>query len=188
MGRASHFRNRRLYFDLEDRKTRAEARAKISDSIKATRGRGCLLATSVGNEIPPDVIRGYGTHRIARFLFELADVARDVDPDALLTYGNFPSTEYLELPFLDFPTFNVYLHDREKFRQYLLRLANRVGDRPLLLGEIGMDTIRHTEEERSKFLIGHLRETMLLGIAGSFVFAWTDDWYVYFVPPPYDAR
>ena len=164
---------------LEDRKTRSDARAKIADSMRATAGRGILLATSIGNEIPPDVVRWYGTKKIAGFLSELADVARGVDPDALLTYGNFPSTEYLELPFLDFPTFNVYLHDREKFRQYLLRLSNRVGDRPLLLGEIGMDTIRHGEEEQAKFLTGHLRETALLGIAGTFVFAWTDDWYVH---------
>lgn len=164
---------------LEDRKTIADARAKIADSMKATQGRGILLATSIGNELPPDVVRWYGVKRITSFLSELADVARNVDPDALLTYGNFPSTEYLEFPFLDFPTFNVYLHDRDKFRQYLLRLANRVGDRPLLLGEIGMDTIRHTEEDQAKFLTGHLRETALLGIAGTFVFAWTDDWYVH---------
>ncbi len=164
---------------LDDRKTIADARAKLADSMKATQGRGVLLATSIGNEIPPDVVRWYGPKRICSFLSELADVARNVDPDALLTYGNFPSTEYLELPFLDFPTFNVYLHDRKKFRQYLLRLANRIGDRPLLLGEIGMDTIRHGEEDQAKFLTGHLRETALLGIAGTFVFAWTDDWYVH---------
>jgi O-antigen biosynthesis protein len=164
---------------LDDKETRSKARAKIIDSMKATAGRSFLLATSIGNEISPDVVRWYGEKRICSFLAELADVAREIDPDALLTYGNFPSTEYLELPFLDFPTFNVYLHDRIKFQQYLLRLANRVGDRPLLLGEIGMDTIRHSEEEQAAFLTGHLRETALLGIAGTFVFAWTDDWYVH---------
>ncbi len=164
---------------FENRRTRADARAKISESLRATEGRGILLATSIGNEIPPDIIRWYGEKRISGFLSELADVARNVDPGALLTYGNYPPTEYLELPFLDFPTFNVYLHDREKFRRYLLRLANKVGDRPLLLGEIGMDTIRHGEKEQATFLSGHTRETMLLGIAGTFVFAWTDDWYVH---------
>ena len=163
---------------LEDRSTRVKAREKIAESIRATAGRGVMLATSIGNEIPPDIVRWYGTKRIARFLSDLANVARDIDPEVLLTYGNFPSTEYLELPFLDFPTFNVYLHDRDKFRKYLLRLANQVGDRPLLLGEIGMDTIRHGEADQSRFLTGHIRETALLGIAGSFVFAWTDDWYV----------
>ncbi len=164
---------------LEHRQTRADARAKISESLRATEGRGLLLATSIGNEIPPDIVRWYGEKKISGFLSELADVARNVDPGALLTYGNYPPTEYLELPFLDFPTFNVYLHDREKFRRYLLRLANNVGDRPLLLGEIGMDTIRHGEEEQAAFLSGHVRETMLLGIAGTFVFAWTDDWHVH---------
>lgn len=164
---------------LDDRKARADAREKLAIAMRATAGRGIMLATSIGNELPPDVVRWYGTKRITSFLSELANVARDIDPGALLTYGNYPPTEYLELPFLDFPTFNVYLHDCDTFGRYLLKLANRVGDRPLLLGEIGMDTIRHGEEEQAAFLAGHIREANLLGVAGTFTFAWTDDWYVH---------
>ena len=49
--------------------------------------------------------------------------------------------------------------------------------RPLVLGELGMDTLRHGEAEQARFLAGHLREAALMGLAGAFVFSWTDDWH-----------
>src|SRR5262249_6835143 len=33
------------------------------------------------------------------------------------------------------------------------------------------------EAEQASFLAGHVREARLLGLAGTFVFSWTDDWY-----------
>jgi hypothetical protein len=162
---------------LESRVARREARAAVRQTVKRGRHHSCVLAYSIGNEIPPSIVRWHGRRRIQRFLGELADEARQADPDALVTYANFPSTEYLELPFLDFLTFNVYLHDRATFRRYLLRLQNLVGEKPLLLGELGMDTLRHGEDHQAQFLTGHVREAELAGLAGAFVFSWTDDWY-----------
>ena len=149
----------------------------VRRAAKRGRDHPCVLAYSIGNEIPPDVVRWHGARRVERFLAELADVVKQADPDGLVTYANFPPTEYLDLSFLDFATFNVYLHDREAFRRYLFRLQNLVGDRPLLLGELGMDTLRHGELEQAEFLAGHLREARLMGLAGAFVFSWTDDWH-----------
>ena len=40
-----------------------------------------------------------------------------------------------------------------------------------------MDTLRHGEAEQAEFLAGHLREAVLMGLAGAFVFSWTDDWH-----------
>lgn len=162
---------------LESVPARRAARERLAAAVMATRGRGCLLGCCIGNEIPADLVRWYGARRIERFLAELADTARQADPGVLVTYAAYPPTEYLELPFLDFRTFNVYLHDRPTFRRYLLRLANLAYDRPLVLGEIGMDTIRHSEAEQAQFLSGHAREAALSGLAGTFVFSWTDDWF-----------
>src|SRR5947209_6603338 len=156
---------------------RREAREARRQTFKRGGHHSCVLAHSIGNEVPPSVVRWHGRRRVERYLAELADVARQVDPDALVTYANFPPTEYLELPFLDFLTFNVYLHDPAAFRRYLLRLQNLVGEKPLLLGELGMDTLRHGEDEQAHFLAGHLREAELAGLAGAFVFSWTDDWF-----------
>jgi GT2 family glycosyltransferase len=114
---------------------------------------------------------------VERFLAGLCDVCKQADPEGLVTYANYPPTEYLDLPFLDFTTFNVYLHDREAFRRYLFRLQNLVGDRPLLLGELGMDTFRNGEQRQADFLAGHVEEAVLVGLAGAFVFSWTDEWF-----------
>ena len=56
---------------------------------------------------------------------------------------NFPTTAYLELPFLDFAAFNVYLEEQEKLAAYLRRLQNIAGDLPLVLAEIGLDSRRN---------------------------------------------
>jgi GT2 family glycosyltransferase len=153
------------------------ARQAVRTAARLGRGHPCVLAYSVANEISPDVVRWHGAARIQRFLAELRDVVKQDDPEGLSTYASYPPTEYLDLSSLDFATFNVYLHDPETFRRYLLRLQNLVGDRPLLLGEIGMDTLRHGEMEQARFLAGHVREAALAGLAGTFIFAWTDDWH-----------
>ncbi|MFO0810208.1 MAG: glycosyltransferase [Gemmataceae bacterium] len=162
---------------LDSNKAQARARKLVGETAALGRRFPCVAAVSVGNEIPPNVVRWHGRRRVERFLADLCDVAKEADPEGLVTYANFPSTEYLDLPFVDFATFNVYLHDREAFRRYLLRLQNLVGDKPLVLGELGMDTLRHTEAAQAAFLAGHLREAALCGLAGAFVFAWTDDWH-----------
>jgi len=162
---------------LDSDEAQREARRAVEQAAHRCVAHPSLLAYSIGNEIPPDVVRWHGARRVERFLAELADVARQADPDGLVTYASYPPTEYLALPTLDFATFNVYLHDREAFRRYLFRLQNRSGDRPLVLGELGMDTLRHGEAEQAEFLAGHMAETRLMGLAGAFVFSWTDDWH-----------
>jgi GT2 family glycosyltransferase len=162
---------------LDSRRLERQARDSVRQAAECGRGHPCLLAYSVGNEIPPDVVRWHGARRVERFLRELGDAARQADPAGLATYASYPPTEYLDLSFLDFATFNVYLHDREAFHRYLFRLQNLVGDRPLLLGELGMDTHRHGELRQADFLAGHVREATLAGLAGAFVFSWTDDWH-----------
>src|SRR5262249_57472689 len=122
---------------------------------------------SMGDEVARDIVRWYGVRRVERFLTELVDVAKQADPEGLVTYANYPPTEYLDLSCLDFVTFNVYLHDLETFRRYLLRLQNLVGEKPLLLGELGMDSYRHGEQEQAGFLSGHVREAVLMGLAGA---------------------
>jgi GT2 family glycosyltransferase len=162
---------------LESTAAQAEARAAIHEAALRGRSHPCLLAYSVANEIPPDVIRWHGARRVECFLAELADVVRQADPEGLVTYASYPPTEYLDLSPFDFVTFNVYLHDRETFARYLCRLQHLVGDKPLLLAELGMDTLHHGEQSQADFLAGHARESRLLGLAGLFVFSWTDDWF-----------
>jgi GT2 family glycosyltransferase len=101
-------------------------------------------------------------------------------PNCLFTFANFPTTEYLRPREIDFVCFNVYLHDDGAFRNYLARLQNIAGELPLLLGEYGVDTRQeNTEAGQAEVLDRQLRAIFDEGAVGTFVFSFTDDWYVH---------
>jgi glycosyltransferase involved in cell wall biosynthesis len=162
---------------LDTRETRRAAMTAVRKAADLSARHPAVLAVSVGNEISPDMVRWYGHRRVERFLARLVGIARDADPNGLVTYASYPPTEYLDPPGIDFCTFNVYLHDRQAFRNYMFRLQNLAGDKPVVLGELGMDTLRNGQSEQAQFLMGHLAEVRLMGLGGAFVFSWTDDWF-----------
>jgi len=123
------------------------------------------------------VARWSGYRKVEAFIDELVAIAREEDPEALVTFASFPPTEYLQPRSVDFYTMNVYLHSREKFRAYLCRLQNRADEKPLLLGEYGIDSIRHGEDGQAELVAMHLEEVFRAGLAGTCVFSYTDDWF-----------
>jgi len=157
-----------------------EARSEIRSAARRMAGCEEIAAVSVGNEIPADVIRWYGTDRVAELLESFAEVVHEEDPDVLVTYANYPTSEYLPLDGMDFVTFNVYLEDRTDFRRYLTRLHNLAGDRPLVLGEVGVSAgpSPRGEREQAEILDWQLEVATERGVAGTCVFSWTDDWWV----------
>jgi GT2 family glycosyltransferase len=122
-------------------------------------------------------VRWYGHSRIGRFLKQLYRAAKAEDPRGLFTYVNYPSTEYLQLPFLDFVSFNVYLEEKERLEAYLARLHNLADDRPVIMAEIGLDSRRNGQEVQARTLDWQIRAAFAAGCAGAFVFAWTDEWH-----------
>ncbi|HKP17029.1 MAG TPA: glycosyltransferase [Gaiellaceae bacterium] len=162
---------------LSDRKLAASIVERVRSGVRACAGHPAVLGYAVGNEIPSTIVRWHGRLRVERFLERLHKAVKDEDPNALVTYVNYPSTEYLELPFIDFVCFNVFLESPERLRAYLARLQNIAGDRPLVLTEIGLDSRRHGEEGQAASLEWQVRTTLAAGCAGAFVFSWTDDWY-----------
>lgn len=162
---------------LDHAATRREIRQAVAWGVRQLRGHPARFAWAIGNEVPPDIVRWYGRVRVERFLRDLVATARDADPDGLVTYGNFPTTEYLDLPELDFLTFNVYLHDDYAFRRYLERLLNVAGERPLVIGEIGFDSVRQGEATQARWLARQLRLALDLGAAGVVAYSWTDEWH-----------
>src|SRR5436305_4397460 len=161
-----------------DDKTRARSiEERVRAGVRACAGHPAVLCYTIGNEIPAPMVRWYGHRRVARFLKRLYQAAKAEDPDGLVTYVNYPSTEYLQLPFVDFVCFNVYLESQERLEAYLARLQNMAGERPLVLAEIGLDSRRNGVEAQARALDWQVRTTFASGCAGAFVFAWTDEWY-----------
>lgn len=150
---------------------------QVRSAVIQCKGHPAIFSYTIGNEIPAGIVRWYGAARIESFLKKLYRQVKEADPGALVTYVNYPTTEFLDLSFLDFHSFNVYLEKKEKLEVYLQRLHNLIGDKPLLLAEIGLDSLRNGVEKQAEVIEWQLSSIFSKGCAGAFVFAWTDEWW-----------
>ena len=162
---------------LENRSLPADVIRRVRHDVRGCAGHPAVLCYTLANEIPASIVRWHGAGRIERFLRELSEAVRAEDPCGLFTYVNYPSTEYLHLPFIDLVAFNVYLEQREPLSRYINRLQNLAGERPLLLAEMGLDSRRHGMHGQAEALDWQTRTALEAGCCGLFVFAWTDEWH-----------
>ncbi len=151
-------------------------RRAVEEAMARCGGRPEVLAVSVGNEVPSDVVRLYGIADVEDALSSLAAEVHAADPGMLATYGSYPSTEYLRVDEADLFSFNVFLEDPLDLRRYLRRLQVVAGDRPLLVGELGLAASVHGRTAQAASLRAQLLEADESGCAGATVFAWTDEW------------
>jgi GT2 family glycosyltransferase len=150
---------------------------RVRAGVRSLARHPAVLAYAVGNEIPASIVRWLGAARVERFLERLIAAVKDEHPGALVTYVNFPTTEYLRLPSVDFVSFNVYLESRATLEPYLDRLQNLAGEKPLVMAEIGLDSLRNGDAKQGESLDWQVRTAFAAGCAGIFVFAWTDEWH-----------
>jgi O-antigen biosynthesis protein len=150
---------------------------RVRSRVRVCAGHPALLAYIIANEIPAPVARWHGAKRIESLLGHIYKLAKSEDPEGIVCYANYPSTEHLELGFLDLLCFNVYLESRPAYESYLARLQVLAGERPLLISEVGLDSQRNGLERQAHSLRTQLRSAFAAGCAGAVVFAWTDRWY-----------
>ena len=162
---------------LTDRMNAPDIEGLVRAKVRGCAGHPALLCYALGNEIPASIVRWHGRQKIERYLERLYKVVKSEDPGALVTYVNYPSTEYLQLPFLELVCFNVYLESQERFAAYLARLQNISGERPLIMGEVGLDSLRNGAKTQASTLSWLIRTSFAGGCAGAFVFSWTDEWH-----------
>jgi len=155
---------------------RENARRAVREAVKAGAGHAAVFAFSLVNEIGPDVVRWHGARSVGAFIDELVLEAKRVDPACLVTFGNFPPTEYLSARLIDFVCFNIYLHDEERFAAYLSHLQMLADAKPLVVGELGMDSTREGAEPQARFLAREIEAVFRGGLAGVCVFSFTDEW------------
>lgn len=162
---------------LRDRAARQEIARSVREGVRAHAGHPAIFGYLVGNEVSPTMVRWLGVRRVTEFIEGLIRIGREVDPNVLFSYASYPPTEFLLPQNSDFSCFNVYLHDQRDFERYLLRLQNLSEDRPLILGEFGMDTVRHSQDEQAEMLGWHVESVVNCGLAGTIFFSWTDEWF-----------
>ncbi|HEX8916627.1 MAG TPA: glycosyltransferase [Humisphaera sp.] len=165
---------------VDDPEIAAQARAAVRDSARRCGNHPAVFAISVVNEIPPELVRFMGAPKVEAFIDELVSIVKEEAPHCLATFANFPTTEYLRPRGIDFCCFNVYLDHESQLRNYLARLQMNAGELPLMLGEYGVDTHQsYTEDQQASMLSTQLKATFDEGCVGTFVFSYTDDWYVH---------
>ena len=162
---------------LEDKKALKDIRSQVNAGARACSGHPAVLSYTIANEIPAHIVRWHGARKIERFIESLFCSAKDQDPEGLFCYANYPTTEYLDLQFLDLVCFNVFLESRPRLEAYLARLQNLAGNRPLLMTEIGLDSMRNGEAAQAASLDWQIRTAFVAGCAGAFVYSWTDEWH-----------
>lgn len=162
---------------LEESATREKMLREVQEGVASCRRHPALMMYCVGKEIPSSIVRWHGPRKVQAFLRDLYDVAKQQDPEALVTYTNFPTTEHLELSFVDVFTFNVYLHQRREFCKYLSRLQHLAGELPFVLTEFGICSFRHGAAGQANFLDWQIEEAFDHGLAGTVIFGWTDPFY-----------
>src|SRR6266581_8529984 len=167
----------RHYTFLHEKRTVREIREQVRAGARACAGHPAVLGYLVANEIPASVVRWHGASATEGYLKELWNEVKEQDPKALVSYANYPSTEYLDLSFLDLFCFNVFLQSQDNYEAYLARLQNLAGNRPLLITEIGLDSRRNGEKAQANCLDWQIRKAFAAGCAGAFVYAWTDEWF-----------
>ena len=162
---------------LDSDAAQAEARRTVRQAVESTRGHPAIFAYSVVNEISAEIVRWSGVARVERFIDQLIDDAKSVDPHCLCTFTSYPPTEFLQPQNPDFVCFNVYLHDPQAHAAYLARLQTLADAKPLVLGEFGMDSLREGEARQCEFLAWQIEGAFRNGLAGAVVFSYTDDWF-----------
>ena len=162
---------------LDSSALKNEVRAFVQNAIETCAGHPAIFAWSVVNELQPDIVRWNGSRETAEFLDELLELAKQIDPECLCSFGNYPPTEFLRPQNIDFHCFNVYLHEQRPFENYLARLQMIADTKPLVLGEFGIDSLREGEIRKCEILDWTIETAFRGGLAGAIVFSFTDDWH-----------
>ncbi len=155
----------------------SEGRARLRAFLEDLGEHPALGAVLIGNEIPSDLVRVIGVDRVKESLEGLIDLVHEVAPGLPAAYGNYPTTEYLELAPADFTAMNIYLEAEQDFRSYLRKLPHLSGDRPVLISEIGMDSNQHGEKKQGEVLDWMWQAAQESGLSGATVYSWSDLWW-----------
>ena len=155
----------------------------IVERVEALRDKPALLAWILGNEVGGQILQERGIEPVTAGLAALYKAVKAADPQHPISHANWPPARHLNLPFLDFVSFNVYpLWPPEVvaagFGNYIATTLRPIaGDRPLLISEFGVNTIEAGAEGQSRLLRSSWNELREAGAAGGVVFEFADEWW-----------
>jgi hypothetical protein len=133
-----------------------------------------------------------GKEETEKFLSELYDYAKSLDPNHFVTHANWPPLDDLDLSFFDVISFNIYTYwplkvvDRGYY-DYIRNLSERYPEKPLLVTEFGYSTSPdgpgdggyggNSEEEQAELIKECWNAIVDAECIGGMVFEWNDEWW-----------
>lgn len=158
-------------------------RQRITARVRELQAKPGILAWIAGTEVPQEVVRQRGRGTVERALEELCAAIKAQDPRRPVSHFNWPLMRQMELPFLDFVSFNVYPYWPSEvvevgYANYVRHVLQPIaGDRPLLVSEFGADTIQATEQAQAQILRRCWEEMNSSGVCGGVAFSFADEWW-----------
>lgn len=131
----------------------------------------------VANEIPADLVRWIGPSKVLDALEWLINEYQEHFPNQLIGYANYPSTEYLQPTNADFSAFNIFLENSTDFEKYLRRLSHLANSRPLIISELGADSLSLSKATQADLVQSQIQICRQLRISGLTFYSYSDTWW-----------
>ncbi|GEM_PF-272352 len=166
-------------FDTEEF---VEREKEFFEAFKKHKNNPQIFLWLLGREITPAAFQEHGSEIIA-WMKEMYEQMGSLEPDVLVSHGNWPPLRSLELDFFQISCFAVYPGwppevSLQGFGNYIKnKLQPVAGNRPLLITEFGANSIEASLEEQGQILQECWTELMEAGATGAVVFSFMDEWW-----------
>jgi len=167
---------RRVFLGADTKRFWHEGCIEAMHQLSIWGNHPAIVAIYIANEIPSSIARWIGPTTTRESLDKMIEVIKEALPHLLLGYANYPSSAYLEPTLADFTALNLYIEDPQKLTHYLNHAHHMAGDRPLLISECGLDSMRNGVDRQKEVLAWQLQLIRSAGCAGATLFSWSDRW------------
>jgi GT2 family glycosyltransferase len=157
---------------------------EMAQRVEQLREHPAVIAWMLGNETPAWIIDQLQPAGVRAFFTGLREQVRAVDPHRPVTHGNWPLTRTFDFDqTMDIVSYNLYpFYPTEVavngFGRFIRDfLMPRVGDRPLIISEFGINTLEATPEQQAEIVSRCWYELLEAGANGGVVFAFADEWW-----------
>ena len=147
--------------------------ARIVRAAALARRAPALFGLSSANEIPPDIVRWHGPDKVAEFLRELGDEVKQANPLDADLVRELPVDRVLDLATSSTSSPSTSTSTARPIPA-TSRLQNLAVDKPLVLTEFGVDSLREGQEKQAKLSAGWCAPRSSAASPAR-RFAWTDD-------------
>ncbi|MEO5603374.1 MAG: glycosyltransferase family 2 protein [Cyclobacteriaceae bacterium] len=158
-------------------------RQTILEKVRSLKENPNILAWQLGNEIPVAVLQNVKPETLEQELKKVYDAVKSIDPNHIISHGNWPPMKNLNLSFFDITGFNVYpVWPPEVVAQgygnYISKFLQPIsGNKPLLITEFGVNTLEAGEEGQAQMIESCWNELLAAGACGGIVFSFADEWW-----------